>query len=97
MHTRHSYQDLRHCVADHDIVRDHGCNEVKTFYTSRSRRNEERRQTRDELRTYERIDELQRRENVEPGATETRTHQALVAHLAANMPAPHHENQRVVG
>lgn len=48
-------------------------------------------------RTYERIKKLQRREDVEAGAAETRPHQTLIAHLAANMPASHHEDQRVVG
>lgn len=48
-------------------------------------------------RTYKRIDELQRGEDVESGAAETRSHQALIAHLAADVPASHHENQWVVG
>lgn len=41
---------------------------------------------------YERIDELQHREDVEAGPAEARTHQALVAHLAANVTTPYHED-----
>lgn len=47
--------------------------------------------------TYERVDELQRRENVKSGAAEARSHQTLVTHLAADVSASHHEDQRVIG
>lgn len=56
--------------------------------------------TRDSIdnssRTYERIDELQHREDVETGTAEARAHQPLIAHLATDVTASHHENQRVV-
>lgn len=47
--------------------------------------------------TYERIDELQHRENIETRTAEAGAHQTLVTHLAADVTTPHHEDQRVIG